>query len=98
MKPNALSKINELGGYWVAWVGSPEDLTDYALNSEKNKNSVLGDKMLVLGKTNDGKSDCGYAGVIIADGTVTMASYGKFERGAKGPYMLGGTFAGEDLG
>ena len=98
MKPNALSQINELGGYWVAWVGSPEDLTDYALNSEKNKNSVLSDKMLVLGKTNDGKSDCGYAGVIIADGTVTMASYGKFERGAKVPYILGVSFPVEKLG
>lgn len=97
MKPNALSRIDELGGYWVAWVGTPDMLTDYALNPEKNKNSVLGDKMLVLGKTNDGKSDCGYSGVVIADGTVTLASYGKFERGAKVPYIMGLSFPVDKL-
>lgn len=97
IKPNALSQANELGGYWVCWVGSPDELTEYALNPEKNKNSVLGDKILVLGKTNDGKSDCGYSGVVIADGTVIMASYGKFSDDAKVPYILGVSFPVAEL-
>lgn len=97
IKPNALSQMNELGGYWVCWVGTPDMLTDYALNPEKDKNTVLGDKILVLGKTNDGKSDCGYSGLVIAENRVVAVSYGKFSRGAKVPYILGVSFSADLL-
>ena len=88
IKPHALSAQNGLGGYWVAWVGEPSDLVDYALDANKDKSSALGDAMLVLGKTNDGASDCGYSGTVCKDGTFVLASYGKFRPGVSEPYIM----------
>ena len=75
VKPHALSRYTETGGYWVAWCGTPSDLLDYATDPTKDKSAPFGDKLLVLGKTNDGLSDCGYAGLQIIDGTAVSVSY-----------------------
>lgn len=88
VKPHALSRYTETGGYWVAWCGTPSDLLDYATDPTKDKSAPFGDKLLVLGKTNDGLSDCGYAGLQIIDGTAVSVSYGKFDSNAKYPYII----------
>ena len=88
VKPHALSTRTETGGYWVAWVGTPDMLIDYALNPSRDKSEPLGDKLAVLGKTNDGLSDCGYSGVQIVEGSAILVSYGKFDKSAKNPYIL----------
>ena len=88
VKPNALSTQKCAGGYWVAWVGEPETLVEYALDSAADKSSPIGDKMIVLGKTNDGLSDCGYSGVVVNNGEIIAVSYGKFSEDAKYPYIL----------
>ena len=88
IRPNALSRRTETGGYWVAWCGSPSQLLDYASDPEKTRSEPFGDKLLILGKTNDGLSDCGYSGLQIVDGTAVAVSYGKFDKSADYPYIL----------
>lgn len=86
VKRNIFDSSNFTGAYWVAWIGTFEDLLDFAENG--NKSDKLGEKLIILGETNDGKADCGYSGTICKDGTFVLASYGKFSKGAKNPYIM----------
>lgn len=98
LKPNALSVQKNLGGYWVAWVGTPEALIEYAENSAFDKTSRLGSGMLVIAETNDGASDCGYSGTVcLDDGTFVLTSYGKFSSDADEPYILQAKFRLSDV-
>ena len=62
-----------------------------------NKTDNLGEALVVLGTTNDGKADCGYSGTICKDGTFVLTSYGKFEKGAKNPYIMQAKFKLTDI-
>lgn len=92
---NIFDSSNFTGGYWVAWVGTFDDLLSYAENG--NKTDKLGEALIVLGTTNDGKADCGYSGTICKDGTFVLASYGKFSKGAKNPYIMQAKFKLSDV-
>lgn len=94
MKRNAFSSQNILGGYWVAWVGDPSELTDYALG---DGNDPFGDALIVLGATADGGTDCGYSGTACKDGTFVLCSYGKFAGDAKYPYIMQAKFRLADV-
>ena len=95
VKRNIFDNSNFTGGYWVAWVGTFDDLLSYAENGNKTDN--LGEALIVLGTTNDGKADCGYSGTICKDGTFVLTSYGKFEKGAKNPYIMQAKFKLSDV-
>lgn len=95
VKRNAFDKTNFTGGYWVAWVGTFDDLLSYAESGEKT--DKLGEALIVLGTTNDGKADCGYSGTICKDSTFVLTSYGKFSKDAKNPYIMQVKFSLSDV-
>lgn len=95
VKRNIFDNSNFTGGYWVAWVGTFEDLISFAENG--NKTDKLGEALIVLGETNDGKADCGYSGTICKDGEFVLVSYGKFSKGAKNPYIMQAKFRLSDV-
>ena len=95
VKRNIFDSSNFTGGYWVAWVGTFDDLLAYAENG--NKTDKLGEKLIILGETNDGKADCGYSGTICKDGQFVLVSYGKFSKGAKNPYIMQAKFKLSDV-
>lgn len=95
VKRNIFDSSNFTGGYWVAWVGTFDDLLAYAENG--NKTDKLGEKLIILGETNDGKADCGYSGTICKDGQFVLVSYGKFSKGAKNPYIMQAKFKLTDI-
>ena len=91
MKSSAFSTQNLLGGYWVGWVGDPQELIDYA-TGDADKSAAFGDALIVLGATNDGGTDCGYSGTACKDGTFVLSSYGKFADGAANPFIMQAKF------
>lgn len=91
IRRNIFDNSNFTGGYWVAWVGTFDDLLSYA--EDGNKTDKLGETLIVLGKTNDGKSDCGYSGTVCKDGVFVLVSYGKFSKDAKNPYIMQAKFS-----
>lgn len=95
VKRNIFDGSSFTGGYWVAWVGTFDQLLDYA--KDGNKTDKLGDALIVLGKTNDGKADCGYSGTVCKDGVFTLVSYGKFGKNAKNPYIMQAKFRLSDV-
>ena len=95
VKRNIFDNSNFTGGYWVAWVGTFDDLLSYAESG--NKTDKLGQALIVLGTTNDGKADCGYSGTICKDGTFVLASYGKFRKSVKNPYIMQAKFKLSDV-
>ena len=95
VKRNIFDNSNFTGGYWVAWVGTFDDLLSYAESG--NKTDKLGQALIVLGTTTDGKADCGYSGTICKDGTFVLASYGKFRKGVKNPYIMQAKFKLSDV-
>ena len=95
VKRNIFDNTNFTGGYWVAWVGTFNDLLTYAKSG--NKTDKLGEKLIVLGTTNDGKADCGYSGTICKDGQFVLTSYGKFSKDAKNPYIMQAKFRLSDV-
>ena len=96
MKSSAFSTQNLLGGYWVGWVGDPQDLIDYA-TGDADKTQTIGDALIVLGKTNDGGTDCGYSGTACRDGVFVLSSYGKFDAGASVPFIMQAKFKLSDV-
>lgn len=95
VKRNIFDNSKFTGGYWVAWIGTFDDLLSYAENG--NKTDKLGEAVIVLGTTNDGKADCGYSGTICHDGEFTLVSYGKFDKSAKNPYIMQAKFSLSDV-
>lgn len=95
VKRNIFDNSKFTGGYWVAWIGTFDDLLSYAENG--NKTDKLGEALIVLGTTNDGKADCGYSGTICHDGEFTLVSYGKFDKSAKNPYIMQAKFSLSDV-
>lgn len=95
VKKDIFSNSNFTGGYWVAWIGTFDDLLTYAESG--NKDQSLGEKLLILGKTNDGLADCGYSGTVCKDGVFVLHSYGKFSFGVSNPYIMQAKFKLSDV-
>lgn len=95
VKRNIFDNSKFTGGYWVAWIGTFDDLLSYAESGKKT--DELGEALIVLGITNDGKADCGYSGTICRDGEFTLVSYGKFDKSAKNPYIMQAKFSLSDV-
>lgn len=98
-KQNIFDNSGFIGRQWVAWVGSFEDLMSYKDND--NSNDKKGDAIIVLGKNNilgNKKADTGYAGIIVENGNIITASYGRFDAVSTKPFIMCCIFNLKELG
>lgn len=84
--------VKAVGEGWIGWVGDFDDLLSF-----RTGNPTYGDKVIVFGTEYGGKMDCGYSGTTCVDGTFCMVAYGRFDEGAKNPYIRSVKFDLKDI-